>query len=260
MDTVTEKERQATRTSQTLEEGALESRRPDRQAVLVFAGALALDLQRRRWPTAFGALLKTPNLEDLRQEGIDVHFFTRGGAPPDPLSQEGFFHQQQGHNFGERLENAVARLQALGYSRIVIIGRDCPDLTMEDIRRAFRRLHSNQLVLGPDHRGGCYLIGLQAALADRLQGIHWQQNKDLNQLRQRFAHGNVFLLPVKQDLDTLNDLKRLICSSAGCLQQVAEALLRLIQADGNVHASCTIRFSLQEEKRFWQLPPPCPVL
>jgi glycosyltransferase A (GT-A) superfamily protein (DUF2064 family) len=105
-----------------------------------------------------------------------------------------------------------------------MIGRDCPDLREHDIRTAFAQLHCNRLVIGPDHRGGCYLIAFRAADRALLHGIRWRQNTDCAQLRDRCTAGEVFLLPTKQDLDSCADLQ-LLARGGDWMARVAAFLL-----------------------------------
>src|ERR1044071_3386670 len=130
-----------------------------RRAVLIFAEATPVELARRAFPNAARPLLKLPAFGTEFSRGIDVHLFTsgRGSIPSTPR-----VHRQTGPDFGARLENAIARIDELGYDEVVVIGSDCPTLRPIDIEHAFGKLGSRKLVLGPDHRGGCYLIGFRS--------------------------------------------------------------------------------------------------
>jgi glycosyltransferase A (GT-A) superfamily protein (DUF2064 family) len=65
-------------------------------------------------------------------------------------------------------------------------------------------------VLGPDHRGGCWLIAFHARdRASLLNGIHWQQNIDFAELASRIAPGQLLTLEVKIDLDRWQDARLL---------------------------------------------------
>jgi glycosyltransferase A (GT-A) superfamily protein (DUF2064 family) len=174
--------------------------------VLVFASDLASDLSHRHLPNRLAPLLAIPHFAPV-QVGADVHLFTTRHVS---ASDEVTVHKQRGRSFGERLENAVETLALRGYDRIVIVGRDVPQLGAADVRTALTALDSHQLVLGPDHRGGCWLIALHAR--DRshlLQGIHWQQNIDFDELASRVAPGELLALDVKIDLDRLQDARLL---------------------------------------------------
>jgi len=67
---------------------------------------------------------------------------------------------QQGHTFGERLCHAIEQVWERGYERVLVIGNDCPSLSVGTLRFAASRLQTLSLVLGPSRDGGLYLIGL----------------------------------------------------------------------------------------------------
>lgn len=86
--------------------------------------------------------------------GPEHEFFQRCAATY-PVT----LHEQEGAGLGERMQAAFAEtLQA--YRHAVLIGCDCPSLTVEDLREAFAALSDGaDLVLGPAEDGGYVLIG-----------------------------------------------------------------------------------------------------
>lgn len=154
-------------------------------------------------------------------DDVDLHLFTTGALQTDG---DGQMHPQRGKSFAERIENAVETLAALGYSEVVMIGRDCPELSEDDICVAFRQLASKRLVLGPDHRGGCYLIAFRCVDRHLLRGITWQRDIDCAQLRARCAAAEVAFLAVKRDLDSIADL-RLIARGDAWFARIARSIL-----------------------------------
>jgi hypothetical protein len=73
-----------------------------------------------------------------------------------------------------------------GYTSILIIGSDIPDISSAIIHQAFEELQKNNLVLGPAGDGGYYLIGMQKAVKDQayaelFKAISWGTNKVLSQ-------------------------------------------------------------------------------
>src|SRR5437870_4337174 len=174
-----------------------------RRAVLIFAEATAVELERRAFPNAARPLLNLPAFGTELSDGIDVHLFIsgRGSIPSGP-----YVHRQAGHDFATRLENAIARINELGYDEVVVIGRDCPTLRPLDIEHAFGKLESRKLVLGPDHRGGCYLIAFRLRDRDILHEVRWKQHTDCAQLRGRCLPSEVCLLPLKHELDSWADV------------------------------------------------------
>lgn len=229
----------------------LDSAKPTvRRAVLVFADSLAKDLARRAWSKRLSALLSVPRF-DSQQIDADVHLFTTGPAARMPFSGA-MVHAQHGKTFGERLSNAFDELTQLGYDQIVIVGRDCPELTATDIQDAFFALQKSRAVLGPDHRGGCYLIGLHATDRALLGGIRWQKNTDFQQLLTRIGIDDIVSLAVKFDLDSLEDVNRL-ASRCHVWKLLLQSVLFQIKRF-TLRVSCP-RIAVNQRTR-WQIPPP----
>lgn len=81
--------------------------------------------------------------------------------------------------FGEQLQTAVRAVLSQGYEHVIVIGDDCPDLRVSDLRRAAAALESGQLPVGYDQRGGVFLLGLDqrfltAGLTDTFGRLPWQ--------------------------------------------------------------------------------------
>jgi glycosyltransferase A (GT-A) superfamily protein (DUF2064 family) len=225
----------------------------ERHALLIFANAAIVDCEHRRWPRALQPLLECNNFPEWTDLGFDVHVFTSLAAVPASSRTERL-HRQRGSSFGERLENAIETVSDMGYARVVIVGSDCPDLTPTDIQHAFSVLNERQLVLGPDHRGGCYLIGFKTEDRWRLRGIQWQRDTDFAELLSRFGAENSWRLPVKLDLDTWVDV-RLLAGSQSSWRDIAATLLQRFRS----HPCCAplrIRLRTREQRIRWQLPPP----
>lgn len=67
---------------------------------------------------------------------------------------------QQGITFGERLAHAFGKLFNEGYEHVICIGNDAPELKARHLKAAAALLSSHKQVIGPDCRGGAYLIGI----------------------------------------------------------------------------------------------------
>ena len=75
-----------------------------------------------------------------------------------------------GSSFSQRLEGALAQVFSQGYQNVLVVGDDCPALTWRHLNKAVCLVQAGQVVLGPSHDGGIYLLGLtiehfQAGLA-----------------------------------------------------------------------------------------------
>jgi len=69
---------------------------------------------------------------------------------------------QRGTTFGERLRHMFADLATAGFTRIILVGADVPDIPAAGLEDARRRLEADPytLVTGPSGDGGFYLLGL----------------------------------------------------------------------------------------------------
>ena len=222
-----------------------------RRAVLIFAEDAHVELARRAFPNAARPLLNLPAFGAELSHGIDVHLFTSGhGSIAHGLR----VHRQAGHDFATRLENAIERINELGYDEIVVIGRDCPSLRPIDIEDAFGKLESRKLVLGPDHRGGCYLIAFRLCDRDLLRDVRWKQHTDCAQLRDRCLPSEVLLLPVKHDLDSWADIL-LFARCGDPLARLASFLLRVV-CGLDITVTHFVDLALQRVRVRQQMPPP----
>lgn len=121
--------------------------------------------------------------------------------------------KQQGNNIGERMADAlITELQRA--ENCILIGSDCPEISPEILKEAFRALQQNDLVLGPAYDGGYYLIGAKnsskaTAIRRLFQDISWGSNTVLAETKQRADDLNfcVHLLQKLHDIDTPDDLK-----------------------------------------------------
>ncbi len=220
----------------------------NRKAVLVFADPIGLDLARRGLPHLLRPLLNPYHAAE--RVGADVHLFTSG---PASATAGITLHQQRGRTFGERLERATDEIAHLGYDKIALIGRDCPSLEAADLVRAFRELEANKLVLGPDHRGGCYLIALRAGERHLLRGIRWRRNTDCAQLQER-VQDEVVLLRTKADIDSWRDLP-VLARTAERWGGLVAFLLRITFSLGE-RATDLVAFAWRADRARHQMPPP----
>lgn len=117
------------------------------------------------------------------------------------------FHQGDG-DLGVRMGRAFQEGFQAGMNRIIIVGTDCPGLTDDLVRGAFKGLNHDDLVLGPAKDGGYYLIGLGRPIADLFLEIPWGTPEVLKKTL-RIAEAlqlRVSLLEPLDDVDRPEDL------------------------------------------------------
>ena len=86
---------------------------------------------------------------------------------------------QRGSSFSTRIANAFQDLYDAGYDRVVSIGNDSPDLTITILKKAIQALQHQDMVVGPSHDGGVYLLGLHKSVFDKsnFEKLPWQTAK-----------------------------------------------------------------------------------
>jgi len=115
-------------------------------------------------------------------------------------------HAQQGLDLGARMAHAFATLLG-GAERVVLIGTDCPAMTVDDLRDAAAALEVDDVVLQPALDGGYVLIGLREPQPELFVDIAWGGALVREQTEARAATlgltvGRARPLP---DLDTAED-------------------------------------------------------
>lgn len=116
---------------------------------------------------------------------------------------------QQGIDLGERMENAFIYGFSQGYTDIIGIGTDLPELSAAIMEQAFDALHSSETVFGPAADGGYYLLGMKTLHLEIFRNQAWSTEGLLDETlsRLRASDKRVALLPVLNDIDTLEDLR-----------------------------------------------------
>ncbi len=85
---------------------------------------------------------------------------------------------QEGATYGERIVNAMAIVYSKGFENVIIVWNDCPNLGLQHIEKAIAEVPRLPLVIGPDHWGGVYLLGVSKSVFDsaRFATLYWQSN------------------------------------------------------------------------------------
>ncbi|MGF7060405.1 TIGR04282 family arsenosugar biosynthesis glycosyltransferase [Brassicibacter mesophilus] len=68
---------------------------------------------------------------------------------------------QTGDDLGARMGNAIGEVFNIGYTDVILIGSDIPDIQPYELLDAFSILENNDICLGPTFDGGYYLVGMK---------------------------------------------------------------------------------------------------
>ncbi|MBI5905049.1 MAG: TIGR04282 family arsenosugar biosynthesis glycosyltransferase [Deltaproteobacteria bacterium] len=116
---------------------------------------------------------------------------------------------QTGSDLGERMDNAADVAFRGGARRVAIVGADCPALSADTVRSAFREIRDGAaVVFGPSTDGGFYLVGLSSPDIRPFGGISWSTPEVLAQAaeRCRSLEAPFSFLPPERDVDVYEDL------------------------------------------------------
>lgn len=127
-----------------------------------------------------------------------------------------FIHskKQQGDSFALRLQNAYQEIFKQGYTHVIAVGTDCPNLSSCILLKSIKSLKSNNCVLGPDKKGGCYLIGFSKNAFESLlfQNLKWETGQFLQSLKLELSLNNFSseILQTLTDINSANDIRALL--------------------------------------------------
>jgi len=172
----------------------------------------AADLQRQMTEH----IISTAAAESKRR-GLTVGVCYEGGDASlmrGWLGDQFIYRPQGSGNLGKRMSKAFVEAFGAGIEAVVIVGSDIPEITADIIQQAFEALQKNDLVFGPAHDGGYYLIGMRHAAALRansrlFEGIKWGSGEVLAQTLQIAAalKFSVVMLKSLADVDRPEDLE-----------------------------------------------------
>jgi hypothetical protein len=126
-------------------------------------------------------------------------------------------HVQQGEDLGQRMHRAFVHALK-DFDTAVLIGTDCPSLSVELLDRAFQVLHNdNDAVIVPAEDGGYVLIGLKKAAITIFSDIAWGTGQVYEQTTERFRHMRLAweTFDTLWDVDRPADIKRLVNERGG---------------------------------------------
>lgn len=124
---------------------------------------------------------------------------------------------QRGVTLGERLQHVIDDLVAAGFSQVVLVGNDVPDVPVTCLQEAVRILQEQPqaVVTGPSGDGSYYLLGVTARsgrVPDLLSQVRWGTPDMLNDTEAAALGQGLTVHRVADwhDIDTPEDLAALV--------------------------------------------------
>lgn len=152
------------------------------------------------------------------------------GAGADPSAASGWAApvlDQGGGDWTERQRRLFAGMPARGETRTILTASDSPQMSRQVVANAFVGLERHDVVLGPVHDGGYYLIGMNGP-HDVLAGVRMSTGTVSEEIAARCRALGLSLGLVEPlfDVDDVGDLERLSGELADCpaTRQAIQAL------------------------------------
>ena len=142
----------------------------------------------RALPDVAVRLAVTPPVEGMR--------FERPGWPGE------VFVPQRGATLGERQRHVLDDLATSGFTRVVMIRSNIPDLPIEHLQRSFAALDANAVtvVVGPSDDGSCYLIGASVragVVPDIVSSVRWGSPYEVDDIKAAATDLGLAIVPLE---------------------------------------------------------------
>jgi rSAM/selenodomain-associated transferase 1 len=147
--------------------------------------------------------------------------------------------RQHGADLGARLARAFGELIAGDGDRAVIVGADCPSLDGGALDRALAALDRADVVIGPTHDGGYYLIGLRRPRSSLFEGIAWGTRSVRAETLARASAASLRVAELEplEDIDTPEDLVRFLARAVASPSGAAPSTRAALEALGLLPAA-----------------------
>ena len=114
---------------------------------------------------------------------------------------------QFGEDLGAKMKNSFYDAFENNYRKVVLIGSDIYDLKSYHINEAFKKLETNDVVMGPALDGGYYLIGLKKMHPKIFDNKKWGSSTVRKDTLKNLEKVDVHLLPILNDVDVIEDIE-----------------------------------------------------
>lgn len=188
---------------------------PQSNALIIFQKNLILGSVKTRLAKSVGEsealeiYKKLVELTHKSTEGLEaqIFLFFSDFVSQAELKENWIGMIQSKGDLGEKMSNAFEKVFENGFEKVLIIGTDCPHISLELLNLAFENLSNSDIVLGPAEDGGYYLLGMKKLHSNLFQNMVWSTPSVLQETIERADSENlkVSLLPKLADVDTIED-------------------------------------------------------
>jgi len=148
----------------------------------------------------------------LKKENFTAYIYCYSNSEVEMVSgwvgKEFIVKAQIDGDLGERMSRSFNEIFHEGFSKVLIIGTDVPDITSDLINSAALKLDKSDFVIGPSSDGGYYLLGMNRPITEIFHEINWSTSIVLQNTLDKIKslELKVDLIDELIDIDTKNDL------------------------------------------------------
>ena len=145
--------------------------------------------------------------EVSQKVNADRYLFYYENIIEDAWPKEKFHKRvQEGNDLGENMKIAFREV-LLDHEKAVIIGSDCPQISVTLVESALDHLENYDIVLGPSLDGGYYLLGMKKCHEFLFNNIPWSTTTVLSKTIELIKENNmsVHILEELSDIDHKKD-------------------------------------------------------
>ncbi|MCR9181336.1 MAG: DUF2064 domain-containing protein [Flavobacteriaceae bacterium] len=166
-------------------------------AILIFAQSASLECKNKYFPKGL-ELFSELNHQLFKK-------VKKTGQPYFIITEK----EQNGATFGERFTNAIDFVFKKGFSNIITIGNDSPELNHRQLWQATLNLNESKTTIGPTFDGGFYLLSFHKSLFDKnaFLKLPWQKKSLRKELVKLLENNGALITTFRfyNDLDNIND-------------------------------------------------------
>lgn len=169
---------------------------------------LAKSIGQEKALAIYKVLLDKTRTETAKVKGTKRVYYTENIPMNDLWSNDVFEKKlQQGNDLGDRMHDAFRSGFEEGFENIIVIGSDLFDISSDIINTAFKELQQHDVVLGPAHDGGYYLLGMKALDSSVFRDKKWGTSSVFKETMKNLGTKKVFLTKQLNDIDVIEDLE-----------------------------------------------------
>ncbi|MDF2158003.1 TIGR04282 family arsenosugar biosynthesis glycosyltransferase [Algoriphagus sp. CAU 1675] len=131
--------------------------------------------------------------------------------PEESRQLNGFhFRVQSSGDLGAKMDQALSDIIGEGFSRVLLIGTDCAEMSSEVLNQGLDLLQENEVVLGPAEDGGYYLVGSRKPVPGIFENMTWSTDSVYQETIERLKSLKIKygVLPVLMDVDVPEDWEK----------------------------------------------------